>query len=105
MHRLNVKILQSFWEKSKGLIGVQKIEPIFLTTRWGIHTFGVIHPIDVLILDNNHRVIVLRHRLPPNRLFFWNPMYTNVVELPPGTIAKKKISVGSILELTFSNEK
>jgi uncharacterized membrane protein (UPF0127 family) len=102
---LSVKILSGLREKSKGLIGVQKIEPIFFTTRWGIHTYGVLSPIDVLILDNNHRVVKIRKGFLPNRIFFWNPKYENVVELPAGTIAKKEIAAGSIIELECSDEK
>ncbi len=98
MVTLNVKILSGLWEKSKGLIGVQKIEPIFLTTRWGIHTFGVRSPIDILILDDKNLVVSLR-TLPPNRLFFWNPVYKNVIELPAGDVKNKGIKVGEKIQL------
>lgn len=73
--------------------------PVFFTTRWGIHTFGVRSLIDVLILDKNNRVVVIRHRLPPNRILFWNPIYDRVIELPPGTITKKNIAVGDQIAL------
>jgi len=99
MITLKVKILRTLIEKSVGLIGTKRIFPVFFTTRWGIHTFGVRSPIDVLILDRNNRVVVIRHRLSPNRLFFWNPIYDRVVELPPGIIMKRKITIGTQISL------
>ncbi|MCX6793584.1 MAG: DUF192 domain-containing protein [Candidatus Gottesmanbacteria bacterium] len=102
MVTLSVKILRSFQEKSKGLIGANPVYPVYFTTRWGIHTFGVLLPIDILILDNNNRVVTLCRGLAPNRVFFWNPKYDKVVELPPGTIVKKNIAAGSIIKLTYT---
>ncbi len=99
MITLKVKLLKTDWEKSVGLIGAKKIYPVFFTTRWGIHTFGVLFPIDVLILDNDNRVVKLTKNLPPNRLFFWNPKYERVVELPTGTIEEKQITVGDNIVL------
>lgn len=93
MVTLKVKILRTLIEKSVGLIGVKCAYPIFFTTRWGIHTFGVRSPIDVLILDKGNHVVLIRHRLPPNRILFWNPIYNRVIELPPGTIVKRRITV------------
>ncbi len=99
MITLKVRILRTLIEKSAGLIGVKCAFPVFFSTHWGIHTFGVRSPIDVLILDKDNRVVVIRHRLPPNRILFWNPIYDRVVELPPGTIVKKGISVGTQIAL------
>lgn len=98
--RINVKILQSFWKKSKGLIGANPVYPVYFTTRWGIHTFGVLSPIDVIILDNKNRVVSLQNNLPPNRFYFWNPQFDRVIELPAGTIKKREINIGQTVEPT-----
>lgn len=102
MITLKVKTLQTLMEKSVGLIGAKRPYPVFFTTRWGIHTFGVKSAIDVLILDSNNHVAVIRHHLPPNRFLFWNPIYDRVIELPPGTIAKKNIAVRNQIALEES---
>lgn len=99
MVTLKVKILRTLIEKSVGLIGAKRAYPIFFTTRWGIHTFGMRSPIDVLILDSDNRVVVIRHRLQPKRILFWNPIYDRVIELPPGTIAKRKIAISNQIAL------
>jgi len=80
-------------------MGKSKIVPVSLDTHWGIHTFGVRSPIDVVILDNNNRVAKLTQNLPPNRIFLWNPLYQHVIELPAGAIAKKKITLGSTVKI------
>ena len=99
MITLEAKKLRSHAHKTRGLIGAKKIYPVFFTTRWGIHTFGVLFPIDVLILNDENTVVALRSHLPPNRIFFWNPKYERVVELPAGTIQDKKIELGETITL------
>lgn len=93
-YNFKAKELKGFWEKAKGLIGADPVTPVFFRTRWGIHTFGLKHPIDVVILDDNMKVVQFTRSLPPNRIFLWNPRYGNVLELPEGTITKKKITIG-----------
>ncbi len=99
---LRVTYLKSFKEKSIGLIGAKKIYPVSFTTRWGIHTFGVKFPIDVLILDKDKKVVKMAQGLPPNRLFIWLPIYKNVVELPAGEIEKKRIKIGDSVNIQLS---
>ena len=101
MITLSVRHLRTLAQKSVGVIGARKIEPTYFTTRWGIHTFGVLYPIDVVILDTNNRVIALSRELRPNRIFFWNPKYFHVVELPPGEITKRRITLGAQIQLLF----
>jgi uncharacterized protein len=83
--------LTGIWNKTKGLIGTKKANPVYFETRWGIHTFGMKYPIDVLILDNNNLVIKTKEVLKPNKIWIWNPKYNKVIELPAGEINQKKI--------------
>lgn len=93
--QLQVFVANTWKEKTLGLLRYKKPESLFLQTRFGIHTFGLSHPIDVLILDKHYVVIALKESLKPNRVFFWNPKYNAVVELPQGTITQKKIVHGT----------
>src|SRR5437764_759922 len=88
--------------KVKGLIGDRKPSPILLETRFGIHTFGVRFPIDILILDNANHVKYIKESLRPNAIFFWNPRYKTVIELPENTIREKKIRINTEIKLTVS---
>lgn len=99
MTPLKVKVLSSFWQKTRGLICKEKAEPVLFKTRFGIHTFGLKFPIDVIILDNKNRVTKIITNLSPNNLFFWNPIYDKVIELPVGEITKLNIKSSDTLEI------
>lgn len=91
MVTLKVKRLKSLKERTVGLIGKEEITSVIFETRFGIHTFGLKAPIDVLILDNQNRVVKIKESLSPSRIFLWNPKYKIVLELPSGTIKKLNI--------------
>ena len=99
MITLHAKHLLSLQEKSMGLIGKKNIFPVYFTTRFGIHTFGVLWPIDVLILNDDNVVVKIVEGLPPNRVLFWNPKYNQVVELPSGTIKEKGIILADTVKI------
>ncbi|HSW87652.1 MAG TPA: DUF192 domain-containing protein [Candidatus Saccharimonadales bacterium] len=99
MISLHVKKTQTNLEKIVGLIGKKQPYPLFLETRFGIHTFGVCFPIDVIILDKKFHVRDLYVSMKPNRIFLWNPLYPYVIELPEGTIAAKKIKKGEMIKI------
>lgn len=105
MKTINIKarILGSFLEKTTGLMGKRRIEPVLLRTRFGIHTFGLKFPIDVLILDDKNKIINLKNDLKPNRIFIWNPKYKNVLELPSGFSVRNNIRVGDIVVIDIRN--
>lgn len=83
-------------EQIKGLMFVNKAEPVLIKTRWGIHTFGLRFPIDVLILDKSNKVVKIKKDLKPNKIFLWNPKYDQVLELP---VEKRNIKIGEKIKL------
>ncbi len=99
MPTTKIKKAKSLWEKSVGLIGKDENSAIYFKTRWGIHTIGLSHPIDAIILDKNFKIVKLTRGLAPNRLFFWNPKYDRVVEFPEHEIARRKLKVGDYLKI------
>lgn len=99
---LKVQKLSGFG-KAFGLINKNKAKSIFFATRFGIHTFGVKFPIDVLILDNNYEVKTSKEKMMPNKILIWNPKFKNILELPEGTINSKRIKVGDTLKLETFN--
>lgn len=88
-------------QKMVGLIGRKAPQSLLIKTRFGIHTFGVRFPIDVLVLDKHGGVVRRKQSLLPNRVFFWNPQFDTVVELPQGTIQDKGIKKGDIVHLSY----
>ena len=101
MSELKVKYLKNSFEKARGLLGFSKPHPVYCTTRFGIHTFFMQFPIDVVILDDAFRVVQLVEKLQPFRIFVWNPHFKHVIELPKGEIHKHRIKIGEKITLTY----
>ncbi|HBL52403.1 MAG: hypothetical protein A3D24_04440 [Candidatus Blackburnbacteria bacterium RIFCSPHIGHO2_02_FULL_39_13] len=93
----NAKLLTSFFDKSIGLLKKENPKCLVFKTRFGIHTLGLVSPIDVAILDNCNKVVKLRILVKPNRIFLWNPKYSQVVELPENTIKISKTEIGDLI--------
>lgn len=96
--KLNLTIinLDSWKDKIFGALKYKK-EALILETGFGIHTFFVENPLEIAILDKKSRVIKLK-KVPPNRIFLWNPKYRRVLELPYGSINILDLEIGDILE-------
>lgn len=99
MIKLSAKKATSLKDKVQGLIGEDKPIALLIKTHFGIHTFGLKFPIDVLILNDENIVVSMKKNLKPNRIFLWNPTHENVLELPEGTIEKKKIKINIPIDI------
>lgn len=92
------KFANSLLDKFLGLHRKSNPKILIFKTRFGIHTFFLKEAIDVIVLDSGSRV-VKKATLKPNKLFFWNPKYSTVIELPKGFIKKSKIKLRDKLSL------
>jgi uncharacterized protein len=90
-------IPKTLLDQSLGLLKYSKPTAMLLKTHFGVHTFGMRYPIDVLILDKQNTVVALKENLKPNRVFFWNFKYETILELPEGTIKKTKTEIEDII--------
>jgi len=81
-------------QKIMGLLRTTKPYPLYLQTRFGIHTFGMKYPIDVIILDDKYIVRNMKQNLKPWKIFLWHPKWQHVLELPEGEIKRKQIYRG-----------
>lgn len=102
MVTIRIPEARSLKEKVIGLIGKEKSASLLIKTRFGIHTFGLKFPIDVLILNKKNKVVSLKKNLMSGRIFLWNPIYDKVLELPLGTIDKKKIEINDAVNLIIN---
>lgn len=96
----NTKEAKSFLDQLLGLHRKSNPRSLIFRTRFGIHTFFLSEPIDVIVLDNKNRVVKIKENLQPNRFFFWNPKYNTVIEIPKGTIYKSKTLLFDTLSLS-----
>lgn len=97
--RISAHVAKDFFENLFGLLVLPSSSVLLLKTRWGIHTIGLKRPIDVLILDDMFTVVKRKERLLPNRVYFWPPKYSLVLELPDGYIQKHSVQKGDKVDI------
>ncbi len=90
---------KSLIDGTRGLIFEEKPSTLILNTRFGIHTFALKFPIDVLILNKNLKIVRIKKNLKPNSIYFYPPKYSKVIEMEKGTIDKFRLKIGDALEI------
>ena len=84
-----------------GLLGRRNLPQgcgLWIVPSQGVHTVGMIFPIDVLFLDGKYRVLRSRPGMRPFRLSPVDFAARSVLELPDGTLAASQTSPGDELE-------
>ena len=77
-------------------------EGLLLDRCYGIHTFGMRFPIDVLFLDKDLRVIRAVRALPPYRTCVVKKS-VYVLEVPTGAIDDSRTSEGDQIQIRTAN--
>jgi uncharacterized protein len=95
----DLKICESFIDRMFGLLVKKNPRNLLFKTRFGIHTFFLKEPIDLLVLNQQLQIVKVKPSLKPNQLFFWNPKHSTVIELINGTIRKFNIKPGQFLKI------
>lgn len=95
------KLLKGIRSKSKGLINSKTPETVVFYTRFGIHTFGMRFPIDVIVTDKKFRVIAIKESLKANRIFLWKTQGSLVIELEKEVIRKSQTEINDFLEINL----
>lgn len=93
----NCKQAATLMELVFGLHWLSNPPELLFKTRFGIHTLGLKKPIDAVILNDQFKVVKLKQNLKPNNLFFWNPRYQWVLELPAEILRSSKTKLGDQL--------
>ncbi len=88
------KIAFTLTDRSLGLLNPGNPRTLIFYTRWGIHTLFLKQPIDVLILNDQWKVVKMVTDLKPYSFLFYDPTYKIVIELPMGAIEKSKTHIG-----------
>ena len=88
----------------RGLIGrsaqnFQEGNGLWIHPSQGIHTFGMVIPIDVLYLDSQGRILKAYHELAPFRVAALLLRARSILELPAGTLVRTGTEVGDVLEI------
>lgn len=97
---LNVTGACTMPARLRGLIGKLGISPeegLWVSPSRGIHTIGLLFPIDVIYLDANKRVVHLVEHMRPFRIGQIRLDCASVLEVPPHTIYTSRTRVGDQL--------
>ena len=84
----------------KGLIGKLRLridEGLWVVPSSGVHTIGVLFPLDLIYLDEKHRVVHVIEHFPTFRIAPLRTQATSVLELPTHTIFSSQTQVGDQL--------
>jgi uncharacterized membrane protein (UPF0127 family) len=98
-------VAASAWARLRGLLRHAPLQPgegLLLRGEKAIHTIGMGFAIDVVFLDRAGRVVHLIPVMAPLRLSPFVANAADVLELPPGTIARTGTMLGDQIELEFT---
>jgi uncharacterized membrane protein (UPF0127 family) len=97
---LNIRRADTVLERLRGLFGqfrMKSDEGLWLVPSHGIHTIGLLAPIDLIYLDAQDCVIHLVEHLSPFRIAPILLKSSSVLALPPHTIYSSQTHVGDRL--------
>jgi len=104
---LSVTAADTIFTRLKGFIGRLKLgsdEGIWLVPSRGVHTLGVLVPLDLIYLDENYRVIHLVEYFPAFRIAPLRIQAESVLELPTHTIYSSQTQPGDQLVICVAEE-
>ena len=101
-------VADSYVRRLVGLLGKTKRWTRLGTGLWivpssGVHTIGMMFPIDLIFLSKDKEVIHLEEYVRPFRISKVSLKANSVLELPPHTIYRSGTQVGDRLEISSLN--
>jgi len=91
---------QTFWERSKGLLGRDSLDPntaLWISQCPWIHTFFMRFTIDAVFVDRNLKVANIKKQILPNRITMPVLKANSVFEMAAGVAQEKNIHIGDQL--------
>jgi uncharacterized membrane protein (UPF0127 family) len=104
---LEVKAADTIFSRLRGLIGRLKLrsdEGLWVVPSRGIHTLGLLFPLDLIYLDENNRVIHMVEYFPSFRIGPLKTRAESVLELPTHTIYSSHTQPGDELVICVAEE-
>ncbi len=104
---LGVTPANSIFMRLKGLIGKLRMnsdEGLWVVPSSGVHTWGVLFPLDLIYLDENHRVVYVTEHFPRFKIGPLKLHAASVLELPTHTIYSSQTQVGDQLVICAADE-
>lgn len=104
---LDVAAADTIFSRLRGLIGRLKLrsdEGIWVVPSRGVHTLGLLFPLDLIYLDEHYRVIHLVEYFPSFRIAPLKTQAESVLELPTHTIYSSQTQTGDQLVICVAEE-
>jgi len=104
---LGVSAADTMLSRLKGLIGKITLgldEGLWIVPSRGIHTVGVLFPLDLVYLDEGHKVIHVVESFPTFRISPIISQAASVLELPTHTIYSSQTQPGDQLVICIAEE-
>lgn len=104
---LGVTPADTVFTRLKGLIGRLKMrsdEGLWVVPSSGVHTWGVLFPLDLVYLDENLRVIYVTEHFPRFKVAPLRIRAASVLELPTHTIYSSQTQPGDQLVICAADE-
>ena len=97
-------LADSYIRRLVGLLGktrrwAQLGRGLWIVPSRGVHTIGMLFPIDLIFLNKDKEVIHIEEHVRPFRISAVSLKATSVLELPPHTIYRSGTQVGDRLEI------
>jgi uncharacterized protein len=97
-------VADSYVTRLVGLLGKTKRwaqlgKGLWIVPSRGVHTIGMLFPIDLIFLSKDKEVVHLEEYVRPFRIWKVSLKATSVLELPPHTIYRSRTQVGDQLEI------
>jgi uncharacterized membrane protein (UPF0127 family) len=99
----NVSVADSYFRRLVGLLGKTRKwaragRGLWIIPSHGIHTIGMLFPIDLIFLDREKNVVHLEEHVRPFRISRVSLKSYSVLELPAHTVFRTGTCVGDQLE-------
>lgn len=100
-----VSVANTYWTRLVGLLGktpkwTQGGRGLWIVPSRGVHTIGMMFPIDLIFLDRQKHVVHVEEHVRPFSISRVCLKAASVLELPPHTIFRTGTQVGDLLEVS-----
>jgi uncharacterized membrane protein (UPF0127 family) len=105
----NVAVADSYFSRLIGLLGKTKRwaragQGLWIIPSHGVHTIGMLFPIDLVFLDREKNVVHVEEHVKPFRISRVSIRTYSVLELPAHTVFRTGTCVGDQLEFLAANK-
>ena len=101
----NARVADGYFGRLVGLLGTTRRwalpgKGLWIVPSHGVHTIGMLYPLDLIFLDRHHRVVEVEEHVRPFRISKVTFKANSVLELPTHTVFLSETRVGDQLEIS-----